>query len=74
MKCIGSTDDLLLILLFLSMEEEDGIPGVAVECVDIWKNTSCEGGLLSNTDAEVRKLRERTGLDILVVLAVNDGY
>ena len=26
------------------------------------------------TDAEVRKLGERTGLDTLVVLAVNDGY
>jgi hypothetical protein len=26
------------------------------------------------TDAEVRKLRERTGLDTLVVSAVNDGY
>ncbi len=56
------------------MGEEDGIPGVAVECVDIWKNTSCEGGLLPNTDAEARKLGERTGLDTLVVLAVNDGY
>ena len=47
MKCIGLTGDLLLILLLLSMGEEDGIPGVAVECVDIWKNTSCEGGLLA---------------------------
>ncbi len=46
-KCIGLTGNLLLILLFLSMGEEDGIPGVAVECVDIWKNTSCEGGLLA---------------------------
>ena len=26
------------------------------------------------TDAEVRKLGERTGLDTLVVLAVNDDY
>ena len=26
------------------------------------------------TDAEARKLGERTGLDTLVVLAVNDGY
>ncbi len=25
-------------------------------------------------DAEIRKLGEQTGLDILVVLAVNDGY
>ena len=26
------------------------------------------------TDAEVQKLGERTGLDTLVVLAVNDGH
>ena len=26
------------------------------------------------TDAEARKLGEQTGLDTLVVLAVNDGY
>ena len=30
--------------------------------------------LWANTDAEVRKLGERTGLDTPVVLAVNDGY
>ena len=28
----------------------------------------------SETDAETRKLGERTGLDTLVVLAVNDGH
>ena len=28
----------------------------------------------SISDAEVRKLGERTGLDTLVVLAVNDGH
>ena len=28
----------------------------------------------TDTDAEVRKLGERTGLDTLVVLAVNDDY
>ncbi len=28
------------------MEGVDGIPGVAVECVDIRKNTNSEGGLL----------------------------
>ena len=28
----------------------------------------------AGTDAEVRKLGERTGLDTLVVLAVNDGH
>ncbi len=28
----------------------------------------------SGTDAQARKLGERTGLDTLVVLAVNDGH
>ena len=28
----------------------------------------------TETDAEVRKLGEQTGLDTLVVLAVNDGH
>ncbi len=40
------TPSLPLILLFLSVEEEIGIPGVAVKCVDIGKNTSGEGGFL----------------------------
>ena len=31
---------------FLSSAEVGGIPGVAVECVDIGRNTSGEGGLL----------------------------
>ena len=35
-----------MILLILSTEEKDGIPGVAVKCVDIRKNTGGEGGLL----------------------------
>ncbi len=30
----------------LSAEEYSGTPCVAVECVDIWKNTSGEGGCL----------------------------
>ena len=33
-------------LSFLSEAEVSGIPGVAVECVDIGRNTSGEGGLL----------------------------
>jgi hypothetical protein len=53
-----------------------GISSVAVKCVDIGKNTNGEGTLLVQeiTDTEKRKLREQTGLDTLVVLAVNDGY
>ena len=37
---------LLLKLLDLSAVEVSGIPSVAVECVDIRRNTSGEGGLL----------------------------
>ena len=36
----------LPILSAWSLEEEDGISGVTVECVDIGKNTSGEGSLL----------------------------
>jgi hypothetical protein len=49
-----------------------GIPSVEVKFVDIRKNTSGEGGSLDRTDAEVRKRGEQTGLDTLVVHAVND--
>ena len=34
-------------LVILSSREGSGIPGVAVKCVDIWKNTGCEGGYLA---------------------------
>ncbi len=45
-KLMGSTHDLLSKLRILSSVEVGGIPGVAVECVDIGRNTSGEGGLL----------------------------
>ncbi len=71
---MGSTHGLHLKLLFLSEVEVGGIPGVAVKCVDIRRNTGGEGGLLGFTDAEARKRGEQTGLDTLVVHAVNDDY
>ena len=37
---MGSTRELLSKLLALSSAEVGGIPGVAVECVDIGRNTS----------------------------------
>ncbi len=46
MKAPGLTWELHLILLSLSLVEGGGIPGVAVKCVDIWRNTSGEGGPL----------------------------
>ncbi len=61
-----------MILRSLSTEEESGIPGVEVKFVDIGRNTSGEGALWADTDAETRKHGEQTGLDTLVVHAVND--
>ncbi len=45
-KSRGSTPELHWKLINLSTGEESGIPGVAVECVDIWKNTKSEGSFL----------------------------
>ncbi len=50
-----------------------GIPSVEVKFVDIRKNTSGKAAHWSGSDAEVRKRGEQTGLDTLVVHAVNDG-
>ena len=47
-KCMGSTHELHLKLSFLSAEGANGIPGVAVKCVDIGRNTSGEGDLLDH--------------------------
>ncbi len=55
------------------MSEDGGISGVAVKCVEIRRNISGEGGHLDNTDAEARKRGEQTGLDTLVVHALNDA-
>ena len=43
---MGSTHSLHLKLDFLSDGEAGGIPGVAVKCIEIGRNTSGEGGLL----------------------------
>ena len=48
MKSGGLTPKLHLKLFFLSVGEADGIPSVAVKCVDIRRNTSGEGGLLDD--------------------------
>ena len=47
-KIMGSTHNLHLKLLFLSVGEVHGIPSVAVKCVDIGRNTSGEGDLLDD--------------------------
>ena len=43
---MGLTHKLLLKLQGLSEVEVGGIPGVAVKCVEIWRNTGGEGGPL----------------------------
>ena len=45
MKVCGSTVKLQLKLSFLSAAEAGGIRGVAVKCLDITKNSDCEGSL-----------------------------
>ncbi len=46
MKSHGSTMELSLKLFSLRIVEENGIPGGAVKCVDIGRNTRGEGGFL----------------------------
>ncbi len=53
------------------MGEESGIPGVEVKFVDIRRNTGGKATFWTNTDAEARRRGEQTGLDTLVVHAVN---
>ena len=45
---MGSTHSLHLKLLVLRVGEVNGIPSVAVKCVDIRRNTSGEGDLLDS--------------------------
>ena len=71
MKARGLTPEEHLKLGGLSMGEGSGIPGVEVKFVDIRRNTRGEGDFLTNTDAEARRRGEQTGLDTLVVHAVN---
>ncbi len=54
------------------MAEVGGIPRVAVKCVEMWRNTDGEGSPWANTDTHARKRGEQTGLDTLVVHALND--
>ncbi len=74
MKARGSTPEVHLKLRDLSMGEGSGIPGVAVKCVDIRRNISGKATSWTNTDAEARRRGEQTGLDTLVVHAVNGEH
>ncbi len=72
MKTQGLTLGLHWKLSGSSAGEVSGIPSVAVKCVDIRKNTSAKAAYWTVTDVEARKRGEQTGLDTLVVHAVND--
>ena len=48
MKIMGLTYNLHLKLSLLRVEEVNRIPGVAVKCVDIGRNTGGEGELLDD--------------------------
>ena len=56
-KCRGSTAELQLKLRVLSRREEGGIRGVAVKCIDITKNSDCEGSLLVRNRRSCSKAR-----------------
>ena len=73
-RCTSVTGVQTCALPILSAEEESGIPCVAVKCVEIWRNTVAKATFWSVTDTEARKRGEQTGLDTLVVHAVNDEY
>ncbi len=71
-KVYGSTVKVPLILVVLSTVEVGGIYGVAVKCIDTIRTPIAKAAYYTETDAEARKRGERTGLDTLVVHAVND--
>ncbi len=73
-KTCSLTVDLPLILLVLSTVKVGGMCNVAVKCLDITQNTDAKAAYWAITDAEARKRGERTGLDTLVVHAVNDDH
>ncbi|KAL0293390.1 UNVERIFIED_CONTAM: hypothetical protein Scaly_3143000 [Sesamum calycinum] len=58
--------------IHLSETEESGISCVGVKSGDLRRNAKAKAALWVPTDAGVRKHGERTGLDTLVVHAVND--
>ncbi len=62
-----------MILIVLSPREVSGIPSVEVKFVDIRITPVAKAAHWLGTDAEARKRGEQTGLDTLVVHAVNYG-
>ncbi len=74
MKARGLTPEVHLKLSDLSMGEGSGIPGVEVKFVDIRGTPVAKATSWTNTDAEARRRGEQTGLDTLVVHAVNGEH
>ena len=57
------------------MFEAGGMRGVAVKCIDITQNPRiAKAACQAMTDADARKCGYQTGLDTLVVHAVNDDH
>ncbi len=55
------------------MGEDGGIPSVEVKFVDIGRTPVAKAAIWTIPDADARKRGEQTGLDTLVVHAVNDA-
>ncbi len=70
-KAHSSTVELHPKLRDLSAGGESGILGVAVNALISRRTPAAKAALWNVTDTEARKLGERTGLDTLVVPAVN---
>ncbi len=73
-KSHGSTVELRLKLLSLSISGVCGTSSGAVKLLILEGTPVAKAAHWGMSDAEARKLGERTGLDTLVVLAVNDEH
>ncbi len=74
MKSLSSTEELRPILSGLRGIGVSGTDGGAVKCVISSGTPVAKAAHWISSDAEERKLGERTGLDTPVVLAVNDEH
>ncbi len=72
-KVYGLTVELLLILSDLDVVEVCGMWHVAVKCI-CHRTPIAKAAYRAMIDAEARKRGERTGLDTLVVHALNDAH
>ncbi len=73
-KPYSSTVELPLKLFGLSIVEAGGMYHVAVKCLEMIQNADCEDSSLNYYYTEARKRGYRTGLDTLVVHALNDEH